>query len=188
MEIWKDIPGFENIYQASNLGQIRSTPGKTTSNARYATRVWESRILKPKYGKRKGGSNKDARVSLWKNGEHKDFLVSRLVALAWVDGYEQGLTVNHIDGNPMNNSADNLEWISIAENIRHAFSTGLMSAVCDAVELTSADGVTLSFYSKSDASRFLGRNVGYISNVIKHGRLPTSASGQPYFVNERAAF
>lgn len=47
-ELWKDIPGYEGLYQASNLGRIRSAPGKTTSSARYKVRVWKVRIIKAK--------------------------------------------------------------------------------------------------------------------------------------------
>ena len=125
MEQWKMIPGYEGLYEASTYGQIRTAEGKTTSNARYPKRVWKQRILKLKYVHRKNGRLKDARVCLWKDGKEKTFLVSRLVAMTWCDGYADGLTVNHKDGNPLNNDCSNLEWISLAENIRHGFRTGL---------------------------------------------------------------
>lgn len=125
MEQWKMIPGYEGLYEASTHGQIRTAEGKTTSNARYPKRVWKQRVLKQKYAYRKSGHLKDARVCLWKDGKEKTFLVSRLVAMTWCDGYADGLTVNHKDGNPLNNNSDNLEWVSLAENIRHGFKTGL---------------------------------------------------------------
>jgi hypothetical protein len=127
MEQWKDIPGYEGLYQASTDGRIRTAEGKTTASARFPHRVWKQRIMKLKYQTRKSGRSKDARVCLWKDGKEKTFLVSRLVALAWCDGYADGLTVNHKDGDPMNNHPDNLEWISLADNIRHGFRTGLYS-------------------------------------------------------------
>ena len=75
-EIWKDIPGYEGIYQASSFGRIRTAPGKTTSNARYDSRVWKSRIMRFKVqGK---GGRKDARVELWKGGEHATFLLLKV--------------------------------------------------------------------------------------------------------------
>lgn len=49
----------------------------------------------------------------------------RLVALAFCQGHEPGLTVNHIDGDKTNNLPENLEWISLAENTRHQWGTGL---------------------------------------------------------------
>ena len=124
MEQWKDIPGYEGLYQASTQGSIRTCEGKTTSSARFEKRVWKQRILKQKlYKNRKGRI--DARVSLWKDGIEKTWLVSRLVAITWCDGYLQGLTVNHKNGNPLDNSADNLEWLTRAENIKHGFREGL---------------------------------------------------------------
>ena len=124
MERWSDIPGYEGLYQASTLGRIRTCEGKTTSSARFAKRVWKQRIMKQKLNANRKGRI-DARVSLWKDGKEKTWLVSRLVAMTWVAGYAEGLTVNHIDGNPMNNACDNLEWLTRAANIQHGFKTGL---------------------------------------------------------------
>ena len=124
MEQWKDIPGFEGLYQASNLGRIRTAEGKTTSSARFPVRVWKQRIIKPKATKNKKGRC-DLRVDLWKGKEHKTWLVSRLVALTWCEGYQDGWTVNHINGDHLDNRAENLEWLSLGDNIRHGFATGL---------------------------------------------------------------
>lgn len=123
-EKWKDIPGYEKLYQASTLGRIRTCEGKTTSSARFSHRVWKQRILKQKCTKNLKG-RKDCRVELWKDGKHKTFLVSRLIALTWCDGYKEGFTVNHINGDCLDNSANNLEWLSRGDNIRHGFANGL---------------------------------------------------------------
>lgn len=124
MESWKDIPGYEGLYQASNTGLIRSAPGKVTSSKRFSHRVWKTRILKPKAPVK--ARRHDPRVTLWKDGCCKDHLVSRLVAMAWVDGYSPLLTVNHIDGNPLNNDCSNLEWVTIQENVKKGYETGLL--------------------------------------------------------------
>ena len=124
MEEWKDIPGFEGLYQASTLGRIRTCEGKTTSSARFSRRVWKQRILKQKCNTNKKG-RVDFRVELWKGKTHKTFLVSRLVAFTWCEGYKEGMTVNHKNGNPLDNSAVNLEWLSHGDNIRHGFANGL---------------------------------------------------------------
>ena len=123
-EEWKDIPGYEGLYQASTLGRIRTCEGKTTSTARFEKRVWKQRIMKQKLNKNSKGRI-DARVCLWKDCTEKTWLVARLVALTWCKGYSEGLTVNHKDGDPLNNSAENLEWISRAANIQHGFKAGL---------------------------------------------------------------
>ena len=124
MEEWKDIPGYEGLYQASTLGRIRTCEGKTTKSARFERRVWKQRIMKPKCTRNKKGRY-DYRVELWKDGNHRTWLVSRLVALTWCAGYEEGKTVNHKNGNTLDNSAENLEWLTLGDNIRHGFANGL---------------------------------------------------------------
>jgi hypothetical protein len=179
--LWKDIPGFEGIYQASNTGSIRTKPGKVTSNRRYAHREWKTRVLKAKYPKNR--KRKDARVTLWKDGKESDHLVSRLVAMAWVDGYAPGLTVNHIDGNPENNTIENLEWLSLGDNVRKGYETGLFDKCQKKITLIGESDCA-SFASMAQASRFLGRNNGYIHNCIKVGKKPTSEDGQIYTIKE----
>ena len=167
---WKDIPGYETLYQASTDGQIRTCEGKVTSNARYSRRVWKQRVLKQSSEHRRGkngalvGKGKDARVKLWKDGQYKTHLVSRLVAMTWCDGYEAGLTVNHIDGDPGNNCAKNLEWVSGATNTRLGFDNGLFSTAFQTV-IKFSDGTEKKFRSMAEASRFLGKNDGWISLV-----------------------
>ena len=161
MATWKDIPGFERLYQASDEGDIRTAFGKTTKSARFPVRVWKQRVMKPKISTNKYG-RKDKRVELWKNGAHKTFLVARLVALAFCDGYEDGKTVNHIDGNPLNNRAENLEWVTRKENIQKAFERGLYHSkkrVC----LEELGGGIIEFSSMRECDRFLGRRDGYTS-------------------------
>lgn len=178
MENWKPIPGYEGLYEASDCGRIRTCDGKATSNARFPKRVWQQRILKPKTETRKSGRFRDERVNLWKDGKEKTLLVARLVALTWCDGYQEGYTVNHIDGNPTNNKASNLEWVSLKENILHGFETGLYPQI--PCSLIAEDGERLSFRSMSQASIFLDRNPSYIHNCIKYDKNAVSASGQAY--------
>lgn len=184
MEKWLDIPGFEKLYQASNFGNIRTCEGKTTSNARYPKRVWKQRVLKQKYYTNRRG-RKDARVSLWKDGKEYTFLVARLVALTWCDGYSEGMTVNHIDGNPMNNRSVNLEWVSLKENIQKGFSDGLYLKNQSAVILSS-DEMNYRFCSMSEAGRFLGRTSGYISNCLQKNKAACDSSGNYYLIKREA--
>lgn len=164
-EIWKPIPGYEGIYEASNLGRIRTANGKTTSNARCPVRVWQQRVLKSKVQTRSSG-RKDQRVNLWKDGVESTHLVARLVAMSFLPMPFDKLTVNHINGNPMDNRIENLEWCTLQENIHHAFETGLQKNSEKAVVLESFDGHKLSFKSMAEASRYLGRNHGYVSGQI----------------------
>jgi len=177
-EEWKQIPGYEGLYEASSLGRIRSSPGKTTSNARFKSRTWKSRIMKPKVTK--STKRRDLRITLWKDGKAHDYLVARLVASAWLGSASDNMTVNHKDGNYLNNTPSNLEWITKRDNIRHGFATGLYSAIQRKIILVSDDtGESFSFPSMSEASRFLGRNTGYIScRVSKNDSLARSSAGK----------
>lgn len=175
METWKDIPGYEGLYQASNTGFIRTVEGKTTSSKRYPVRHWKSRILKGRGDNPKTGK----RVNLWKDGKPKEFLVARLVALTFLGEPQQGFTVNHKDGNRMNNAIYNLEWLSLADNIKHGFETGLYPQ--KAVMLITNKAV-LKFRSYAQASVFIGRNKGYISECIKLGKPATDFAGTTYMI------
>ena len=180
-ELWKDIPGYEGIYQASTLGNIRTCEDKTTHTERHGIRHWKQRTLKQKKCRNSKGRI-DARVSLWKDGKERTWLVSRLVGLTWCDGYSEGLTINHIDGNPLNNSAENLEWISLADNIRHAFRTGLASNLKHTTLIQEFGDGVLEFDSEAEACRFLGRSKGYINLCVKHGRSAINISGEKFFI------
>ena len=168
-EIWREIPGYEGLYEASNLGKIRSAEGKTTSSARFPKRVWKQRVLKPKTETNAYGRT-DERVSLWKDGVEKTHLVSRLVAMAFCHIPYEKLTVNHINGDPMDNRVENLEWVTLKENIQHGYETGLYDSVKRPVTLIDEVGREYHCTTMSEASRLLGKNVGYISNVVAHGR------------------
>lgn len=176
-EIWKDIPGFPG-YQASNCGRIRSH-NKVTSSSRFPVRHWKDRILKQKVAK-----DRCSRVSLWKGGEERTALVHRLVASAFLENlFDTDMTVNHKDGNRQNNNIENLEWLTIGDNIRHGFNTGLFDNAKRACTFESEDGSILHFNSLSDASRFLGKNVGYVSHEVKKGNTVVhSQSGVAYVV------
>ena len=164
-EIWKPIPGYEGLYEASTSGRIRSAEGKTTSSARFQKRVWKQRILKPKIATNAYGRT-DERVSLWKDGEEKTLLVSRLIAMTFYPMPYDKLTVNHINGNPMDNRIENLEWVTLKENIQHGYNTGLYDGVKKRVILIDEEGSKYHFDTMTEASKFLNKNKSYISNVI----------------------
>jgi hypothetical protein len=164
MEVWKDIPGYAGLYQASTFGRIRTCENKVTSNARYSKRVWKSRIMKG----RGDNPHTGKRVCLWKNGKSQSYLVARLVAMTFLGDPPKDYTVNHKDGNRMNNNIDNLEWLSLGDNVRHAFATGLMSRTQkDIVLKDDSIGEVFEFDSYAECSRFLGRNHGYVSGRLK---------------------
>lgn len=161
-EQWKAIPNYEGLYEASSFGRIRSVHKKITYTKKHGNRVWVGRILHPKHGDEKNGY----RVDLWKDGNHKTFLVARLVCSAF-NGLNN-LTVNHKDGNRLNNHIENLEWLSLEDNIRHAFETGLMPY--PKIEIIEKASNKIVFRgSKCKGSEHIGRAHTYLSSKMKKG-------------------
>ena len=163
-EIWKDIPNYEGIYQASNLGRIRTCEGKTTYTEKHGVRHWKQRILKPRWSK------SGYRISMWKDGKCKDIFVHRLVGMTFLGVENSNLTINHIDGNRENNNVKNLEWCSLGENITKGFETGLYHNQTKVAIIDKRTNVKYIFRSMALASRFMNRNNGYIFHCIKHDK------------------
>ena len=98
-EVWKDIEGYEGLYEVSNLGRVKSLHG-----------------LSEKIMKNSNGSGGYQKLSLTKNKIPKNFFVHRLVAQAFIPNPESKPEVNHIDEDKTNNRVDNLEWMTHIEN------------------------------------------------------------------------
>lgn len=115
MEIWKDIKGYEGYYQVSNLGSIKRlrTIVKTRGGA---YRSDPCKILKPEYT-----YDGYLRIALMREHKKQRFQIHRLVADAFIPNPENKEQVNHINGNKADNRAENLEWCSSSENMRHSF-------------------------------------------------------------------
>lgn len=168
MEVWKDVKGYEGLYEVSSKGRVRTKEGKTTYrilNGRKQKRVWKSRVLKEK-----NPSGRDVRVSLWKNRKEKSWLVHRLVAMAFLPNTDNKPSINHIDGNPRNNNVENLEWVTYKENSNHAFDNDLMRNNVKVVLQCSETDELFSFRSMAKASEFMGRNPGYVSGQLIKGK------------------
>ena len=164
MENWKDVPEYEGIYEVSDQGRVRTKLGKTTYTKRHGVRKWKQRYLKNKNPKAR-----EVRVSLWKDGKEKTWLVHRLVALAFIPKVDGKECINHIDGNPKNNKIENLEWCNHTENNNHAFDNGLNKS--NQILLVDKKNNTPHFFrSLSKASEFLGKNTVYLSNLKKRGK------------------
>lgn len=120
-EVWKDIIGYEGLYQVSNLGRVKSLQRvvKRTNGRPYTAK---EKILGQFYS----GRDKDYLKSyLSKNGKKKSYQIHRLVAIAFIPNVQNKPQVNHIDGNKSNNNILNLEWCTNSENQIHAYRMGL---------------------------------------------------------------
>lgn len=162
--IWKDIVGYEGIYEVSNTGLVRTSASKTTHSKRHGIRRWKQRVLKEK-----NPNGRDVRVTLWKNGKPKDFLVHRLVAMAFIPSIEGKNFVNHLDGNPKNNHISNLEWCNSKENNNHAFDTGLIKTGKKVILVHKETYEPIYFRSLSKASKYLGYRDTYLANMLEKG-------------------
>ena len=120
---WKDIAGYEGLYQISNLGEVKSL--KRTyqcGNCGNITKELREKLMKQstsKFGYK--------RVKLCKNGNENIWLIHRLVAIAFLDNKTLLPQVNHKDENKSNNMVDNLEWCDAKYNIN--YGTGLSRMV-----------------------------------------------------------
>ena len=107
-------------------------------------------------------------VNLMINGKRKGIAIHTLVARAFCNGYKEGLTVNHRDGNKLNNDANNLEWITIKDNVNHAITVlgkrKDKSNNPNSKEIYAIDkntGKKYHFYSLMDGAEFINPNANY---------------------------
>lgn len=108
MEEWKEIPGFEGYYEASNLGRIRSLDRYITLDGRWGkyTRFKPGKVMTPKFD----GKRSYLMVMLSKDCQKKKYLVHRLVAMTFLKNPNGFSEINHKDEDKTNNSVANLEW------------------------------------------------------------------------------
>lgn len=164
-EIWRDIKDYEELYQISNLGNIRSK--KNCLN------------------KKPSITNVGYYVVGLYNGKNKNYLVHRLVAQAFISNPNNYSDVNHKDGNKLNNNVNNLEWCSHKSNMVHArdilgVKTGPKGYIGKnsklskkVVQLDKNDNIIKIWDSISDVERELKISNGNICSCIK-GKYHTS--------------
>lgn len=119
MKIWKEIPGYNGLYLASNLGEIKSID-RIVKCGHNSLRIHKGRILK-QFVDRFGYKY----VVITINREEHKIRVHRLVAKTFINNPDKKEQVNHKDGNKKNNTINNLEWCTASENMKHAYAIGL---------------------------------------------------------------
>lgn len=172
-ERWRDIAGYAGLYQVSDMGGVRSLGRVDRFNKHWAPCVLSSWGL--------GGRNRAYRaVSLCKNGRVRKFQVHRLVALAFIPNPQGKPQVNHRNGDPSDNRAINLEWVTNAENNLHAYRVlgrvagmaGKRGENCQNSHPVVVAGV-FRCASYGEAAELLGVTSSAIGYAVRHGRLCT---------------
>lgn len=118
LEIWKDVAGYEGYYKVSNLGRVKSLERKV--KFRTFKKLVKSRILTPRIS-----DSGYYTVNISKDGKGNMKYLARIIAIAFIPNPDNKPQVNHIDGNKINNCISNLEWVTNAENQKHAYKLGL---------------------------------------------------------------
>lgn len=173
-EIWKDVKGYEGLYQVSNFGKVKSLERTWFSGKNSCTKKTKpEHIMKYRLAKGTGY----CLLKLTKDGMEKHVYVHRLVAEAFLPNPNNLPEVNHIDGNKENNCVENLEWVTAKGNILHATKNKLR--IIDGCNNWQAkmtpDNILFirnnykprdkNFGRKALAKRF-GCNVSIISNIV----------------------
>lgn len=168
--IWKDIKGYEGIYQINIYGDIKSSPRKGA-----------------KGGLLKQFEDKDGYlcVGLNKNGQRKTFKVHRLVAMTFIPNDLDFLEVNHKDENKMNNYVDNLEWCDHIYNSNYGTrGERIAKALSQPVYSIDEYGHVEHFSSINEAQRITGI---FVSNIICAitGEYSQSGNRKWYYANSQ---
>lgn len=159
-EKWITVKGYDGLYEVSNFGRVRSV-SRVDSYGRHR----KEKVLTPH-------DNKGyMQVGLYKNGKMSWHFVHRLVAEAFIGIRPNGYEVNHIDEDKANNCANNLEYVTRTENVRHGTGNKRRStsninhpALSRPVRQTSKDGEIVAIYpSQAEAHRTTGINASHIS-------------------------
>lgn len=166
-EIWKPVVGYEGLYEVSSFGRVKSLPivlKRNSGSFKRGEKILSNQV----------GTHGRLEISITKNGVPKRVSVHRLVAIAFIPNPDNKETVNHIDGNPKNNHVDNLEWMSVSDNIRHGFKNGLIPYMKKnrkdiskpIIQLTQDGEFVNEFPSIMEANRQLGFAHSNISIVL----------------------
>ena len=114
MEIWKDICGYEGLYQVSNLGRVKSLERQVRNHRSGSTRLIKEHFISPT-----DNGNGYKIVGLHKGRRNQKY-VHRLVAEHFLSNPKEKKYVNHLDYDTSNNAVSNLEWCTQLENVKYS--------------------------------------------------------------------
>lgn len=156
-EVWKDIPGYEGLYQASTLGRIKSV--------NYSRKILKINLQPSGY----------EAVTLYKNKLKKFCLVHRLIAITFIPNPKNKPAVNHKDEIKNHNMVTNLEWVTNKENQNygHCIYNMAVSQGKAIAQYTKNDELIRIYYSGGEAQKVTGINRYHISAVV-HGKRKTA--------------
>lgn len=165
IEIWKDVVGFEGLYEVSNFGRVRSVE-HTTFVQREKDLIPYNHLQKQKILSQRTGKTGYVKVNLYRNTVRsrsmKTALVHRLVAEAFIDNPNNYKHINHKDENKENNCAENLEWCTAKYNLNYGSRKYVLTKK---VRQLSLDGTLINeFYGVREAERKTGISHSGISN------------------------
>lgn len=143
-EIWKDIKGYEGLYQVSNLGRVKSL------NYR---RMGFSKILIPG-----AGGRGYACVSLY----GRSVKIHRLVAETFIPNPNKFKCVNHINGIKTDNRVENLEWCTQKYNVHHAYENNLITQI----KPIHCNELNKDFRSINECARYFNCYYNQIKDVL----------------------
>ena len=120
MEKWKDVVDYEGLYKVSDLGRVKSV-------RRFRDNHGTPQLVPEKIKNTRIKNSGYLMTDLYKENKQKSVMIHRIVAIAFLPNKENKETVNHKDGNKLNNSVENLEWNSFSEQNKHFYEQGLKS-------------------------------------------------------------
>ena len=167
----RDIPDYEGIYAITTHGRVWSYPRVIEkSDGRKKTVV--GRWLKA--SKNLLGQKYTSKTSLWFQSQRKNFIISRLVAQAFIPNPDNKPQVDHLDGDSENNHVSNLKWVTAFENTRHEIATGIVnrSEICKQMQIKNQKLVTNEtgqvYKSATFASLLFGKRKNAVTSSIYH--------------------
>lgn len=172
-EDWKDVVGYEGIYEVSNLGRIKSLPKQRGVQFIEWSSLLSQKINRYNY----------LVATISKDNKPKSVHVHQLVAKAFLPNHLNRPCVNHIDGNRQNNKVENLEWVDYFENMKHAVNAGLLKSKGinnSQCRLNESDVLEI-FHSKYTAKQLAEKfKVSIVLiNKIRDGHAWNSVTGLP---------